>query len=432
MNTVPTSEGAGAPLVDLVFSLLPWAVAGAVATGVVWALVWAYRSGRLAPVAAWARGLMVKRSVPSPRDDAPEAAVEPPAASGSPSWLPRALGAAAALPALVALPWAAWAVAHVLPVPLYISLPLGVLFDLVMVASVVLALLVPSTARQASALGWAAAVLASAAIVVHVGWSGALLFAATPLLSKALWGLLVTIRRTETAARAEEERQREEVEEARRREEEEKAAAEAEAARLASEERARRDTELSAELTFEQRKIIADRKREAAYEKALAEADRELDAAKADTEHQRKLADIRRLGAEQRAMDEEAGKVEIAREELIRRVKASRPVSFALTSGEVPDDLSSLPRSPGTPQVMGFGAVMGSDLVVSRGRPVGDQPVIDPQVRELLAYIAEAGEGASVRGAARHLEVSAPTIRRWRDKAEAAGLDVSALKRTSK
>lgn len=418
MNTVPTPEGAVAPLLDLVFSLLPWAIAGAVATGAVWALVWAYRSGRLAPVAAWARGLMVKRSAPPPRVDVPEAAVEPPAATGSPSWLPRALGTAAALPTLFALPWAAWAVAHVLPVPLYISLPLGVLFDLVMVASVVLALLVPSIARQASALGWAAAVLASAAIVVHVGWSGALLFAATPLLSKALWGLLVTIRRAETVARAEEERQREETEE-------EKAAAEAEAERLASEEKARQEAELSTDLTHEERRLIAEKRRLAAFEEELAEAEVRLADAQAQRQHRLKLAGIRR-------------EAEVAKEriELAWEINAVRSTQqFALPAGAAPDDLSGLP-APRTSQgdaadhlaLLGFDPDQG----VSRGRPVGGQPVVDPKMRELLAYIAEAGDAASVRGAAAELRVSAPTIRRWREKAEEQGLDMSALRRRSK
>src|SRR5690625_6497005 len=44
---------------------------------------------------------------------------------------------------------------------------------------------------------------AAVAISVHVGFSGALVFAATPLISKALWGLLITIRKQETQRRAE-------------------------------------------------------------------------------------------------------------------------------------------------------------------------------------------------------------------------------------
>lgn len=438
MNTVPTPETEVSPLVATVISWLPWAAALVVIAAAAVVLVLLHRAGRLAPAAARVKRFLVERSSPAPAPAptatpvAPAPPVEAPLTDSgdAPAWLPRALGAAAALPTLFALPWAAWAVAHVLPVPLYISLPLGVLFDLVMVASVVLALLVPSVARQASALGWAAAVLASAAIMFHVGLSGALIFAATPLLSKALWGLLVTIRRNEADARAEEKRKEEEAAEERERAEAKRAEAAAEAARLAAEEQARQDAELSTELSHERRVELARLEEDAAYIEEKAAKELRVDEAKARAAHAKKVAEIGRLGAEQRAMDEESAKVEIARQELIRRVNASKPASFALPSGEVPNDLSSLPASPaspGTPQVMGFGAVMGSDLGVSLGRPISD-----PQLVELMTYIASAGSEASVRGAARELKVSAPTIRRWREKAEAAGLDVSALKPTNK
>lgn len=422
-NTVPTPESEVSPIVATIISWLPWAVALVVAAAIVWALLALYRSGRLKVMVSRAKGLMVKRAeAPA----APEAISADPAeeapVGGSSSWLPRALGAAAALPTLFALPWAAWAVAHVLPVPLYISLPLGVLFDLVMVASVVLALLVPSIARQASALGWAAAVLASAAIVVHVGWSGAILFAATPLLSKALWGLLVTIRRAETVARAEEERKREEAEEARRREEEEKAAAEAEAARLAAEEQARQEAELSTELKHEELQLIAEKLRLADFEEKLAEAEVRLADAQAERVHRLKLAAIRR-------------EAEVAKEriELAWEINAVRSTQFALPAGEAPDDLSSLP-APQTSQGDAAGHLahlgFGSDQGVSPGRPGGDPVVADPPLRDLMAYLGAAGESASVRGAAKELRVAPITIRRWRDKAEAQGLDVSALKST--
>jgi len=433
MNTVPTENQQDTTLLEAILPWLPWAATAGVIAVAVGILLLLHRSGRLAPTVERVRRLLVKRTVPVPRDAAEAAAGAPPAASEPPSWLPRALGAAAALPTLFALPWAAWAVAHVLPVPLYISLPLGVLFDLVMVASVVLALLVPSVARQASALGWAAAALASAAIVVHVGWSGALLFAATPLLSKALWALLVTIRRNEADTRAEAKRKEEEAAEERERAEAERAEAAAEAARLAAEEQARQDAELSTELSHERRVELARLEEDAAYIEEKAEKELRVDEAKAKAEHQQKLADIRRRGEQRRAMEEEAAKVELARQELIQRINASRPASFALGAGDVPNDLSSLPR-PASPtgdatdhlSLLGF----GSDQGVSRGRPVGDQPVMDPQVRELVTYIATAGEKASVRGAAAELKVAAPTIRRWREKAEKQGLDMSALKRT--
>src|SRR5690625_7791488 len=120
-----------------------------------------------------------------------------------------------------------------------------------MVSAVLVALLVPSVSRQASFLGWVAASGAAVAISVHVGFSGALVFAATPLISKALWGLLIVIRQQETQRRAD------------------RAAAEAERAAREAEEKAAQETKeaeetakLSDELTFEQQRQIADKRSE--------------------------------------------------------------------------------------------------------------------------------------------------------------------------
>ena len=339
MNTVPTENSQEATALEALLSWLPWVVGAVVVVAItVWVVRRLHSGGQLVDLSSWAKRFLVKRATPSEAPKDPSPAIE----GESPAWLTRVLGTAAALPTLFALPWAAWAVAHVLPVPIYISLPLGVLFDLVMVASVVLALLVPSVSRQASLLGWAAAALASAAIVVHVGWSGAILFAATPLLSKALWGLLVTIRRAEIKARAEEKRQQEEAERERERIEAERAAAEAEAARLAAEEKARKDAELSTDLSHERKVELARLEEDAKYIEEKAERELRVDEAKAKADHAKKVAEIGRLGAEQRAMDEESAKVEIARQDLIRKVNASRPSSFALPAGEVPNDLSGI------------------------------------------------------------------------------------------
>src|SRR5699024_6565286 len=169
----------------------------------------------------------------------------------APAWLSRVLVAIAAVPTLLALPWAAYSVAKLLPIPLTVALPLGVLFDVAMVSAVLVALLVPSVSRRASFLGWVAASGAAVAISVHVGFSGALVFAATPLISKALWGLLITIRRQQAALAASrkeaERRNREAEEEAARRKEE--ADEEARASREAEE--ARRAAELSTDLEHE-------------------------------------------------------------------------------------------------------------------------------------------------------------------------------------
>src|SRR5699024_2974212 len=189
-------------------SLLPvigWALLGVLVLVAVWRLSTRYG------LADRAHGLLVMRSrtalkstAPTEEAHAPGSTGEPaptgeaptPPAPGQPSlpdapmeeapaWLSRVLVAIAAVPTLLALTWAAYSVAKLLPIPLTVALPLGVLFDVAMVSAVLVALLVPSVSRRASFLGWVAASGAAVAISVHVGFSGALVFAATPLISKA-------------------------------------------------------------------------------------------------------------------------------------------------------------------------------------------------------------------------------------------------------
>lgn len=314
----------------------------------------------------------------------------------------RATVLIAAIPSAASLVWTAWSLIDMIPAPLPVGLAAGVVLDIALVSAVAIAWIAPQVAKPAKVVGWLIALLAA----VLVGWHAYTILPVlaglglVPLVAKGLWHLALGAR----LARAAEE------------------AAQAEADRKAAAEKAERDAELSTDLTHEERRQIAEKKRLAAFEEEMSSAEVRLADAQAEREHQLKLAKIRR--------DAEVTKRRI---ELAWEINAARPSQLALPAGEVPDDLSGLP-APRTSQgdatdrlsMMGF----GSDQGVSRGRPVGDQPVIDPQVRELLAYIASAGEGASVRGAARRLEVSAPTIRRWRDRAEAAGLDVSALKST--
>ncbi|MFL1430216.1 MULTISPECIES: transposase [unclassified Nocardiopsis] len=322
----------------------------------------------------------------------------------------RATVAIAAVPSAASLVWTAWSLIDMIPAPLPVGLAAGVVLDIALVSAVAIAWIAPQVAKPAKITGWLIAAVAALLVGYHAYTILPALAALgiIPLFAKSLWHLALNARLARAAAEA----------------------AQAEADRAAAAEKAQRDAELSTDPTHEQKRSVAEKLQQAAHEEEMADAEVRLADAQAEREHRLRLAKIRRDAKEQREMEREDAATVKQRMELIREIRAAQPVQFALGSGEVPDDLSSLPRSPGTEAVMGFGAVMGSDLGASRGRPVGDQPVIDPQVRELLAYIAEAGEGASVRGAARRLEVSAPTIRRWRDKAEAAGLDVSALKPT--
>ena len=223
------------------------------------------------PVEAPAPQPASKKEVPTPPKRERPAPSDAPAEE-APAWISKALVVIASVPTLLALPWAAYSVAQLLPIPLSIALPLGVLFDVAMVGAVLVALLVPSVSRQASALGWVAAATAAAAIAAHTGFSGGLIFASTPLISKALWGLLIVIRRQQAslrASRVEAERlQKEADEEAARlkaeKDAEERATREAEEARLAA--------ELSTDLEHERLAEIAQMERDALYEERLAAA----------------------------------------------------------------------------------------------------------------------------------------------------------------
>src|SRR5699024_10341017 len=177
-------------------SLLPvigWALLGVLALVAVWRLSTRYG------LADRSHGLLVMRSRTTLKNTAPTeevdeapmeahapASTEEPAPTGeapmppasgqpslpdapmeeAPAWLSKVLVAIAAVPTLLALPWAAYSVAKLLPIPLTVALPLGVLFDVAMVSAVLVALLVPSVSRRASFLGWVAASGAAVAISV--------------------------------------------------------------------------------------------------------------------------------------------------------------------------------------------------------------------------------------------------------------------------
>ncbi|RCV49752.1 helix-turn-helix transcriptional regulator [Marinitenerispora sediminis] len=229
--------------------------------------------------------------------EAPEAPVQPePRTERSPdepptgwwSWLTpfRLTIGAAAVPSAVALPWAATAVADTVPAHPAVAVTVGVVFDVMLIGTVVLAWLAPAVRREAQILGWAVAALASTAIALHTGASTALLFATTPLLSKGLWHLVVRMRAADeqaeqdAAERAEKSRREQQAEQeaAAARVEAEEAKAEQEAAEAAQ---AEADAD-NANLTVEQRREIADVLRKAKFEREMAKA--KADMAKAEIE----------------------------------------------------------------------------------------------------------------------------------------------------
>lgn len=330
----------------------------------------------------------------------------PEAAPASPS-TPRSAKATiaiAAIPSGASLVWTAWSLMDMLPTPWPVGLAVGVVLDVILVGSVALAWINPTSAVGAKRFGWFVASVAAAL----VGWHAYMMLPVLailgiiPMLAKGLWGLALNARLTDAAS---------------------------EAARIAKEaEDAAREAELSTDPTHEEQKLVAEMRRKAAHERELAEAEVELSDAQAERDHKMKLASIRRAAAETREMERQDAETIKERVALIREIKAGQGI--ALGAGEGAVDMPSLGASPSA-SLMGFGAVMGSDLGVSQGRPGGVPDGIDPELQELLTYIASAGKDASVRGASRELGVAPATIRRRRDRAEEAGLNMSALKRTT-
>ncbi|MEU5853895.1 hypothetical protein ABZ799_01080 [Nocardiopsis dassonvillei] len=402
-------------------------------------------------VAGHVRRLLMKRATASPAPptvEAPEAPAPQPAPKGAdapaspveappppkaeaprlpdapteetPAWVTKTLIAIASVPTLLALPWAAYSVSQLLPVPEPVALPLGILFDVAMVGAVLVALLVPSVSRQASLLGWVAASAAAVAIAVHVGLSGALIFAATPLISKALWGLLIIIRRQQAAVRASR------VEAERLAEEAEK---EAQAARDAEE--AKRAAELSTDLTFEQQEEIARLEREALYEEKLAAAKLKVKLAKSEAEHKEALAEIARIGEQKRAEDEESAKVWAQQIRLNQKLQAMRgdmPSFLAVESNVSEAELvGEVTASAGTAKAeFGVGFGFSRPLDVKALTPEGAKVSFAelPETHQALVKYVHGEKTATIRGASRKLDRDPRTIRRWKDRLSELGYEL--------
>lgn len=318
----------------------------------------------------------------------------------------RAPIAVAAVPSAASLVWTAWSLIDMIPAPLVVGLAAGVVLDVALVSAVAIAWVAPQVARPAKVAGWLIAALAA----VLVGWHAAQIapilagLGLIPLVSKGLWHLALSARLTRHAQEA----------------------AEAQERRLAEAEAARREAELDTGLTHEQRAEIARRRQEAAYARELAAAEQELEAARAQAAHEAELERIRRAAAQQREMDREDAEVIKQRVKLTREIQAGR--GLALGSGEaVPDDLSSLSVAASAP--MGFSLPADSALPGRRGASPASPGALEPRLQALVDYIAEAGEGASVRGAAKALGCDPASVRRRREALAKQGVDVSVLSR---
>src|SRR5699024_2730291 len=127
-----------------VLTTLGWALVGVLVLVAVWKMFNRYGLPNFEGLAGRFRGALVMGSSTTP-EAPPTAPAQNPAATGAaaatapvqhpadedeaPAWLSKVLVAIAAVPTLLALPWAAYSVAKLLPIPLTVALPLGVLFD---------------------------------------------------------------------------------------------------------------------------------------------------------------------------------------------------------------------------------------------------------------------------------------------------------------
>lgn len=381
-----------------------------------------------------------------------------------PQRLVLALGGALTL---LSMAWTAWSVVDLVgraaPTPVAAAVAAGL--ELTWVALVALEWAqVHRTGRAPRGLavaGWATAAVVVAVLALH-GWLAhwsLIPLALMPLGAKALWHWAL-------ASMAEEVR--EQQAEARRQEEEE----------------ARRAAELDTGLTPEQQAELAELRRQAAYLRERAAAEAEVTQARAEAErlreeidHQLRRETLRRAAELRMDTDRTTAEVLLQRVELERELRMSQPV-LGLTAGtpapaaEPGQELtgSRPPRRPdlGDPTVvdaawrditrrldddgeggaevagpgLGDGGPTGaarrlaSDLQVPRGASpsafpeASSRPSPEAGQAQLLAYVAEHGAEASVRGAARLLGVDPRTIRRWRDALEERGHDLSVLHRT--
>ncbi|SIO86163.1 winged helix-turn-helix domain-containing protein [Nocardiopsis sp. JB363] len=220
----------------------------------------------------------------------PEPATAPsavPASSGpvaSWPWLTptRIMVAAAALPSLLSLVWVATTVAEITAGPegemSAAGLATGVFADVLIVSTVLIGWFMPSVRTQASIGGWIAAGAASLLLGWHYWGSEQLFFAAVPLAAKFLWHLALQARTAAEAVLARRAAQRAQAE----KEEAEKAALAEAAAQAAAAAEAGAD---DAALTVDQRRTIADLKREAAFAKAKADAEAERERARIEAEN---------------------------------------------------------------------------------------------------------------------------------------------------
>ena len=313
--------------------------------------------------------------------------------------------------------------------------------------------------RWVTIAGWVLAIGAAGILLAHGVQSGAWVMAllgVLPLMAKTAWhGLthtraLETLDRNQAAEQA--QSQAEQIERERERE-----AARAEAARL------ERERALSTDPTDDDEREIAELHRRANVARLRAEAERELTTAEAEAERMREQAQaeaerIRREAESQlrreaiwHKTEEELAVLESNAALFKRRseVESELALTSPLRLGagpHVPNDASGITDTNlhvPTTSVAGFGAVFTNQGGAPPAPPVDQQvpphtPGSAPRgaspaegalsgPQRLLDYVTQAGNEATVKGAARQMGVHPRTIRRYRERLAEAGHDVSAL-----
>lgn len=284
----------------------------------------------------------------------------------------RPLIVAAAVPSVLSLIWTAWSLADMIPAPGPVAIAAGVALDIMLIAAVAIAWMVPAAARPAQVVSWGIAALAATAIGIH-SWEitpALALLAPLPLVAKALWGLALAAKishESDLAERAEADRALAEEE---RREADRKAA------------------RLSTGLTEDQEAELAELERERVYVEAKSERELALAAARARVAQEERLAKIHRDAETQMATDEVTAKIHVRRHELAQQIRLAAPVHTITEIGpapQVPDDASSL-TDPGPMAGFGFGQ---SDAPAQGAHPSDQHVPSVPTSGEALVSEAE-------------------------------------------
>ena len=433
-------------------SLLPvvgWGIVAIVALVVAWRLYGKYGAPHFESVPDLVRGLLVKRAhataapaveeggapaapaaVPAATGVAPPAAPPPPIVQhpattgaaptieGEPSTgAIKALIVAAALPSLFALPYIAWSIADLLVglgAPALAALAAGVVADIALIGSVIVALVDPKSRKAATRWGWFFAAVAAGLVAIHAGLTVAVFVAVIPLLSKGLWGLVVSSVHRLRKARADH------------------AAAARKRAEEKEKEKASKAAELSPELEHERLAEIAQFERDALYEERVAAAKLKKKLAVSQAEHLEALAEIKRLGEQKRAEDEESAKVYENQARLRRKFHAlngdvpgylAGSVAAAAEDAEVvPEITAKAGFGAVSPPAFGFQRPLDVKALTPEGATVKFEDLPDHH-QALVKYVHLAKE-PSLREAGRKLGRDARTIGRWVDKLEGLGYEL--------